>query len=87
MYYAEKLKEKAQYNTVLDKSSKWNKDIPRSFQMNLLELNTVSAPIQPHSWIDPHPLSFHARNNFLCVFYVVILGQKSILKNRYPGLY
>ena len=51
------------------------------------KMTTISASIQPHSWIEPHPLSFHAKNNFLCVFYVVIWGQKSILKNRTPGLY
>ena len=41
---------------------------------------TVSAPIQPHSWIEPHPLSFHAKDNFFIRFYVVIWGQKCILK-------
>ena len=51
------------------------------------EKHIVSAPIQPHSWIKPHPLSFHAKNNFLCVFYMVIWGQKSVRKNRTPGLH
>ena len=50
-------------------------------------IGTVSASIQPHSWIEPHPLSFNAKNYSLSVFYVVIWGQKSILKNRTPGLY
>ena len=40
-------------------------------------LSTVSASIQPHS----------QKNNFFCVFYVMIWDQKSILKNRTSGLY
>ena len=52
-----------------------------------LHFTTVPAPLMPHSWIEPHPLRNHAKNNFLCVFYVVIWGQKSILKNKTLGLY
>ena len=39
------------------------------------------------SWVEPQPLCFHPKNNFLSVFYVVIRIQKSILKNRTPRLY
>ena len=34
-----------------------------------------------------HPLRIQARIKFLCVFYVTIRGQISIMKNRPPGLY
>ena len=47
---------------------------------------TVSAPFEPHSWIEPHPPRNHAKMQFLCVFYVTIWGQKPVLKNRTPGL-
>ena len=50
-------------------------------------ISLESASIQPHSWIEPHPLSFHAKSNFSFGFYVVIWCQKYILKNRNPGLY
>ena len=46
---------------------------------------TVSAPFEPHSWIEPHPPRNHAKMQFLCVFYVTIWGQKLVLKNRTPG--
>ena len=49
-------------------------------------LYTISTWIQPHSWIEPHPLRIHAKSNFSCVFYVVIWGQKSVTKNKTPGL-
>ena len=31
--------------------------------------------VQPHSWIEPHSLRIHAKNNFSCFFYVVIRGH------------
>ena len=31
-------------------------------------VNTVSAWIQPHSWIEPHPLRIHAKSNFYACF-------------------
>ena len=48
-------------------------------------LDTVLTLFEPHSWIKPHPPKNQAKLQFLCHFYVVIRGQKNVLKNRIPG--
>ena len=42
------------------------------FVYQILILYTVSAPFEPHSWIEPHPPRNHAKMQFLCVFHVTI---------------
>ena len=57
---------------------------PRSFAERFFvtyRIGSIKAPVL----ITTPPPQNHAKINFLCVFYVVILGQKSILKKRYPG--